>query len=385
MLRKLNKVDPVIACILFCFLIFSTLVVYSATSGTKFDGLHKNNLILYVASFIPFILVACTDYRIIVRSFSYLFYTVGIVLLYLVKIMGQSANGSTRWIGIHGFQFQPSELMKILLVLVLAHVLSRREGQPLRIFRDIIPIGALAALPIYLIFKQPDLGTSLVLIFTCVGMLWIGNLRLIHLAIGTAVVTVMVGSIIFLSTNHPDILGKVIKPHQMDRIQAFLDPSNNQDNSWHVQNSITAVGTGELLGKGYKNGSYVQKGFIPYDYSDSIYVVVGEEFGFIGSSILLMLYMILIYRMVQIAIRCRDLSGTYVIVGIISMFTLQIFENIAMHIGMLPLTGISLPFISYGGSSLITSMISIGLVISVSIHHDQLLLWEGFRSRRLLR
>ncbi|MEV2280653.1 rod shape-determining protein RodA [Paenibacillus larvae] len=385
MIRKLKKIDPVIMFILGCFIFFSTLVIYSAATGGNFGNLHINNIILYAASFIPFIVVAFTDYRIIIHSFSYLFYTIGIGLLLLVQVMGQSINGSKRWIGIGSFQFQPSELMKILLILVLAHVLSRREGQPLRFIKDIIPLGVLAIIPFYQIFKQPDLGTALVLVSICLGMIWIGNLKVAHLALGAALLTVIISGIILLHSSNPELLSKFVKPHQMDRIQTFLDPSSNPDKSWHVRNSIIAIGTGELYGKGYLQGSYVQGGFVPYDYSDSIFVVIGEEFGFVGSSILLMLYMIFIYRMIQIAIQCKDLSGTYLIVGIISMFTFQIFENIAMHIGILPLTGISLPFISYGGSSLFTNMIAMGLVMSVRIHHDQPLLWEGFRLRRLLR
>ncbi|WP_269432434.1 FtsW/RodA/SpoVE family cell cycle protein [Gordoniibacillus kamchatkensis] len=167
------------------------------------------------------------------------------------------------------------------------------------------------------------------------------------------------------------IFDKIVKPYQLHRIQTFLDPASDPDMSYQVVNSITAVSAGQLMGEGYLQGLLVQGGRIPYDYADSIYVVIGEEFGFVGSSLLLLLYFVLIYRMIRIVMESEDLAGSYLVTGVISMFTLQIFENIAMHTGLMPLTGIALPFVSYGGSSLLTNMISMGLVLSVKIHQSK--------------
>lgn len=154
----------------------------------------------------------------------------------------------------------------------------------------------------------------------------------------------------------------------MNRIETFLDPASDPDQSWHVLNSKIAIATGQLYGDGFRNGHYVQNGYIPYGYADSIFVVIGEEFGFAGAAVLLFLYFLLIYRMVLISLACKDLAGCYLIIGVVSMLTLQIFENIAMHIGLMPLSGIALPFISYGGSSLLTNMIAMGFVMSVKLH-----------------
>lgn len=165
-----------------------------------------------------------------------------------------------------------------------------------------------------------------------------------------------------------NLFSKFIKPHQLGRIQTFLDPTSDPDKSWHVLNSIKAIGAGQMYGEGFGKGVFIHKGFIPYDYADSIFVVIGEEFGFMGIAILLLLYFLLIYRMIRIAMESSDMTGTYIVIGVISMLTLQIFENIAMHTGLMPLTGIALPFISYGGSSLLTYLLLIGLVLSVKKH-----------------
>lgn len=157
----------------------------------------------------------------------------------------------------------------------------------------------------------------------------------------------------------------------MDRIQVFLDPESDPNKRYHLDNAMAAISIGQLSGYGWGKGPYVQTGRVPVTYSDSIYVVVGEEFGFIGSSILLLLFFVLIYRMIYIALECEDLYSRYFIVGVATMFSFQIFVNIGMHLGLLPLTGIALPFISYGGSSLMLNMLSVGLVLSIRNHESR--------------
>jgi rod shape determining protein RodA len=196
-------------------------------------------------------------------------------------------------------------------------------------------------------------------------MLWIGKVKASHMIIGVGAITSIIAGITALYFYNLSLFSKIVKPHQLNRIQTFLNPSSDPDHSWHVLNSIKAVSSGQLSGEGFRHGRMIQSGFIPYDYADSIFVVIGEEFGFIGSSLLLLLYFVLIYRMIKIALDCEDLAGSYVVIGVISMFLLQIFENVTMQTGLMPLTGIALPFISYGGSSLLTNMISIGLVLSI--------------------
>lgn len=365
-----SRLDVTIIVILICFMTISTLSIYSATMNTSYEGLHKNNLVMYVLLFIPLFVVAFLDYRIIVRYFSYILYGLGVGLLVFVQMQGVNLNGSTRWLNIGPIQFQPSELVKIFVILLIAKILKKRNSEPLRIIYDVVPIAIVTFLPVIFILMQPDLGTSIVYFGILLGMIWVGNIRWLHVAIGSATLAITGMSLSFLYFANNELFSKLIKPHQMSRIQAFIDPASDPDKSWHVQNSIRAIGTGEFFGKGYMQGDMIQNGFIPYDYADSIFVVIGEEFGFLGSALLLILYFLLIYRMVRIAYDSNDILGSYIVIGVISMLIIQIIENIAMHLGLMPLTGISLPFISYGGSSLLTNMVATGLVLSVKIHQS---------------
>ncbi|MFC5447690.1 FtsW/RodA/SpoVE family cell cycle protein [Paenibacillus aestuarii] len=370
-LQKAKKLDLTIIIILICFMAISTAVIYSATNHSKFAGLHINNLIMFAVLFVLMLLLAMVDYRDIVQHLSLILYGIGILLLIFVMFKGMNINGSQRWINLHVMQFQPSELVKVFVILLLAKMLDKRKGEYLRFTQDLIPMIAAVGVPFVLVMKQPDLGTSIVFICILIGMLWIGKIRLKHGFIGLIVIVGVVGAIIALYFVDINIFNKIVKPYQLHRIQTFLDPASDPDQSYQVLNSMKAVGSGELMGEGYLHGYMVQNGYIPYDYADSIYVVIGEEFGFGGSAVLLLLYFLLIYRMIRIAMECEDFVGSYVIIGVISMFTLQIFENIAMHTGLMPLTGIALPFVSYGGSSLMTNMLSMGLVLSVVVHQKK--------------
>ena len=158
----------------------------------------------------------------------------------------------------------------------------------------------------------------------------------------------------------------------MDRIDTFLYPQDvSADDNYQVRNAVRAIGSGGLEGEGFLKGTSVHSNFIPFAYSDSIFVVVGEEFGFRGSAVLLLIYFLLIYRMILISIQSTQLSGAYIVVGVVSMFVFQIFENVGMMIGIMPLTGITLPFVSYGGTSLLINMLSLGLVMSVKLHQER--------------
>ncbi len=327
-----------------------------------------NNLVLLGAFTVLMLLVASFDYRLLIGKLSYILYAIGILLLILVRLTGESLNGSVRWLSIGPFQFQPSELAKLFTILLIAHLLSKRGGERLRLIQDIVPVTIVFLVPFFFIYKQPDLGTALVFVGIILGMLWIGNIRAIFMILLVGLSTVLIWSVLWLYYSNYELLSKFVQPHQLSRIQTFLDPTSDPDKSWHVMNSISAIGSGGLYGS---DVHFTAKGYIPYVYSDSIYVIIGERFGFLGSAVLLLLFFLLFYRMVLIVSQCKSRSGAYLIVGIVSMFVFQIFVNIGMHIGLLPLTGISLPFISYGGSSLLISMVSVGLVLSVQIHDDE--------------
>ncbi|WP_188892788.1 FtsW/RodA/SpoVE family cell cycle protein [Paenibacillus radicis (ex Gao et al. 2016)] len=367
--RFAAKLDKFTLFIMICLVAIGTIAIYGATSDTKLDGLHISYLYLFGAFCVPLLLLAWLDYRILVGKLSYFFYAFGIGMLVLIKFTGEHINGAVRWLSIGGFQLQPSELVKIFTVMLIAHVLGKQEGRRLRLIQDIIPISIIFIIPILLIMQQPDLGTALVFIGALVSLLWMGNIRAIYLISLIGVIAVIIGTVLWLYTANFELLSKLVEPHQLSRIQAFLDPASDPDKSWHVKNAMYAIGSGGMIGS---DAHFVRKGFIPYAYSDSIYVVIGEQFGFIGSALLLLLYFLLIYRMIQIAKASRDREGSYLVIGLMGMLVFQIFVNIGMHVGLVPLTGISLPFISYGGSSLLSNMVAIGLVLSVNVHKNDL-------------
>ncbi|MCY9517790.1 FtsW/RodA/SpoVE family cell cycle protein [Paenibacillus apiarius] len=368
---KLKKLDKLTLFIMACLIAIGTVAIHGATSGTNLDGLHINNMVLFVVFCIPMLLVAVLDYTILFGKMSYILYGIGIALLVLVMFTGENINGAVRWLSIGSFQLQPSEMMKLATVVLAAHLLHKRAGEQLRLVRDILPICIVFLIPIIIIMKQPDLGTALVFVGVMLSMLWMGNIRAVYMVLCFSVIALAVGIICWMYFADHDLLSKLVKPHQLSRIQTFLDPTSDPDKSWHVKNAMSAIGSGGLSGD---NGFFLRRGFIPYAYSDSIYVVIGEKYGFLGSSVLLLLYFLLVYRLVLIVKDSRELAGSYLVLGLLGMLVFQIFVNIGMHIGLVPLTGISLPFISYGGSSLLTNMISIGLVLSVHIHKDEIVL-----------
>ncbi|RKN82011.1 FtsW/RodA/SpoVE family cell cycle protein [Paenibacillus ginsengarvi] len=365
---KLKKLDLFVLAVMTCLVAIGTFAVYEATRGTRLEGLHSSNMMLFGLFCVPMLLVALFDYRLLTGKLSYVLYAIGIVMLVWVKWKGENINGAVRWLTIGNFQIQPSELVKISTILLAAHLLNKRAGEKLRLVQDIVPILAIFIVPTILIMKQPDLGTALVFVGVLLGMLWKGNIRATYLLIGLSAAALCIGAVIWLYYSDYELLSNLVKSHQISRLQTFLDPASDPDKSWHVKNAMRAIGVGGLSGS---SGFFTQNGYIPYVYSDSIFVVIGEEHGFIGAALLLLLYFLLIYQMVRIVGDGKELTGSYVVIGIACMFVFQIFVNVGMHVGLVPLTGISLPFISYGGSSLLLNMLAVGLVLSVKIHQNE--------------
>lgn len=370
--------DWVIVSILFVFMVISSLLVRSAIAPyeDKFNAYDLKTLVFYVLGFIVVFGMSIVDYRTILK-YSWYIYGAGCVLLILVYLVAPEINGARSWFRLPGnLLFQPAELVKVILILTTAYLLGLREQQHLRFRRDIIPISAVTLLPFVLVIIQPDLGNAIIYLIILVAMLWIGNAKYSHVVIA---LTVLLGALILFvtlfntfNTQIRDYLVEHKKQHWYQRINTFINPDQASSDERHQSSyAQIAIGSGGLLGDGYMNGDLKNKKFIPYPYSDSIFVVVGEEFGFLGSSFLLLLYFLFIYRMILIAMRCIDKRGAYIIVGIVAMFLFQIFENVGMMIGLMPITGITLPFISYGGTSLLINMLCIGLVFSIKLHQEK--------------
>ncbi|KRE51152.1 FtsW/RodA/SpoVE family cell cycle protein [Paenibacillus sp. Soil522] len=378
MLNKLKKLDWGILIILVFLMIISTVVVHSATANNSgYANSDVKQLLFYFIGF--FIAIAATlfDYRIVLKSW-YVLYGIGVALLILVYFFGAEINGARGWFKLPGgyFSFQPAEIVKIVLIIGIAYIMGRRQGDRLTFSQDLLPVGAFAFLPFMLVMIQPDLGNAIIYLVIVLGMLWIGNVKYTHVLIGLA--AVIAGMVIFVTLFNMfnqeiyDYLYKHEKKHWHQRINTFINPDEaSSDDRHQSENAQIAIGSGGLNGDGYLKGDMKNGGFVPYPYSDSIFVVIGEEFGFQGSAILLLLYFLLIYRMIIIAFKCYDLRASYIVIGIVSMYVFQVFQNIGMMIGIMPITGITLPFISYGGTSLLLNMLSIGLVFSIKAHQEK--------------
>lgn len=376
MLQKIKKIDGIIVVILVLFMVISIFSIYSVTHGRdKLDGFEIRMIKFYVLGFIAFVALTFVDYRILVKYALYA-YISGVALLVLVSFIGKEENGAQGWIKFGSFGLQPAELFKLVLILFIAAVLFRKNKNRLSFVRDIIPLGLITLLPFLIVISQNDLGNALAYIVILVGLLWIGNIKFSHALIGLMIIgSSAVAGIMSYIHYHDEIkvfLTDINRSHWIERFDPWLVPEKATAKAiYHTKNAKLAIASGGMSGEGYMNGSSVQTDRVPYTYSDSIFVQIAEEFGFVGSAALLLLYFILIHRMILIALECRDRSGPYLIVGIVAMLLYQIFENIGAFIGLMPLTGITLPFISYGGTSLMINMASIGLVMSVKLHGQE--------------
>jgi rod shape determining protein RodA len=378
LLQKVKQLDWAIISILIIFMVFSTLVVRSAVNNnTVFEGIHYRHMVNYALGFLVLIGSALFNYRLLLKAAPYL-YGLGIASLVAVFFFGAVKNGARGWFTIPGIgmDFQPAEAVKLFIILMIAYFLARKGGEMLELVRDVIPTGLIVLVPFVLVLAQPDLGNAVIYFVILIGILWIGNVKYLHVGLGLVLAAgSLAGTMYLIDTYHDPIeafLDENEAGHWMGRIDAFLYPDEaSDDDTYQVKNSLRAIGSGALFGEGYMQGTSVRNNFIPYTYSDSIFVVIGEEMGFMGSSVLLLLYFLLIYRLILISIQSGEQGGAYVIIGIVSMLVFQIFQNIGMFLGILPLTGITLPFISYGGSSLLINMLSIGLALSIKVHADQ--------------
>lgn len=375
-MNRFKKMDWMMLIILMLFMGLSTILVRSATyNNSSYSNYDVKTLIFYGIGFAVVILATLVDYRLILKVW-YVWYAIGAILLIMVYFLAGETNGARSWFNLGLFSFQPAEMMKLFLIIAIAAILGRRQGDPLRLRSDVMVVGFVAFVPFILVMIQPDLGNAIIYIFIVLGMLWIGNVRYTYVMIGLA--TVVGGLLLFVTlfntynTEIHDYLKEHEKVHWYERINTYIHPTEaSEDDRRQSENAKIAIGSGGLAGDGYLQGDSKNRKFIPYTYSDSIFVVIGEEFGFQGAAVLLLLYFLFIYRMILIAYQCYDLRGSFIIIGIASMMVFQIFENIGMMIGIMPITGITLPFISYGGTSLLLNMMSIGLIFSIRAHQEK--------------
>lgn len=360
--RLLKNTEWTVLIVSVLLLVIGLVALFSATQSTDY-GDFKKQIQWFLVS-IPFLILAyCIDYNVIAR-FSTAIYLVMIGLLIGV-LFTQPINGARSWYNFgDAVSIQPSELAKVVVILFISFLINKMQ---LRGKKEINKIWKLAivlifmAIPIGLIIMQPDYGTAMAYIVAMLFMLFVSGIDKKYIMIACLLVAILV-----------PVVYKNLPAHALKRIEVFLNPeSDPRGDGYNIIQSKLAIGAGQLLGMGILQGNQTQLGFLHPKATDFIFSVIGEEFGFIATAAILVLYIILITKTVYIAKTAKDNIGSYIAIGIGGIFFFHMTENIGMTIGLLPITGVPLPFVSYGGSSLITNFICIGLLLNISARRQK--------------
>lgn len=346
---------------------FGLVMVFSASSSiavvTKEDALYftKRQFMWAGLGIIVMLFMMNLRYQVFKRLFM-LFFIPVVIMLMLVPFVGKEINGAHSWFGVGSLGIQPTEPAKLAIILYLGALITKK-GDKFRSFKKgLLPVILIVGFICGLIMMQPDLGSCIVLAASASVMILAGGANLKQVFVSGMLVFVLLAVIFSISMAiSPDAWA-----YRIDRLTVFRDPlSDSQDSGWHLVSSLQAFGHGGLTGAGF--GESVQKlHYLKYPYNDFIFAIIGEEFGFIGSTIFLLFYLFFLWRGLIIALRCPDQYGTVVGVGIVGLIAIQAFVNIGGVTATIPLTGVTLPFISYGGSSLLFCLMSIGVLLSIS-------------------
>lgn len=338
----------------------SVVIIYSATWGEEGASLEKVKIQMIAAGIglvLIFVLGYC-DYRSL-KTYYLLLYVLTLILLVAVLIWGPTIRGTRAWFNLGPVRFQPSELSKIILIIVLANFFANYQEKINRV-KSLLLAVLIIAPPVALIILEHDLGAALVIILVWFGMLVLAGLKWRYILVGLTlflIVAVLAWSF-FLA------------PYQKSRVLAFLNPERDPlGQSYNVIQSMIAVGSGGLWGKGLGHGSQSQLNFLPEQHTDFIFAVIAEEFGFLGGAIVLFLFTLLILRIFKIARLAQDKFGSFLGIGMGILFLTQVLINIGMNLGIVPVAGISLPLISYGGSVLVTFSLGLGILQSVFVKY----------------
>lgn len=355
--KELKNVDWVVLVIVVILSIIGLVALFSATQNTQFDEFKKQIGWLGI-SLVIMLIFMLIDYETLIRL-SPIFYG-GFILLLIAVLFTEPVNGASSWFNIGGFSFQPGEFAKPFVILFLAMIIIKIQtggkyeiNKPLKLLIIMVAL----AVPVLLIIKQPDYGTALAYIVATALMLLSAGIDKRYI----------IGVIVLISVSIPILYNFVLPEHAKERIDIFLHPeSDPRGAGYNIIQSKLAIGAGGLTGMGLLKGNQTQLGFLYPKTTDFIYAVIGEEMGFIVAGTIIILYVVLITRIFYIAKTAKDSNGMLVVSGIAGVFIFHIVENIGMVMGLLPITGVPLPFISYGGSSMITNYIMIGIILNIS-------------------
>ena len=356
----LKKIDFNLVFVIIALNIIGLINLYSATHDPETIGVNRlfaMQIFWFAIGWALFLIMTVVDYKILTKL-AYFFYIMNLIFLVIVEIWGNVALGAQRWIDFGFFKYQPSETMKLVLIVILAKILADKNSSAgLGIKQLLFPIF-LTALPFTLTVIQPDLGTSMMLLSVSVSMLLFVGIK------KRILISAIIGFILIL----PLAYNFGLKEYQKNRVLTFIDPTRDPRGAGYnsIQSKI-AVGSGKFLGKGFRKGTQSQLDFLPERHTDFIYSVLSEEHGFIGSFTVLTLFVILLLIGTKIATQARDKFGSLLVIGCLAFIFWHMFVNIGMVIGMLPIVGIPLPIISYGGSGMITTYLCLGIISSVAM------------------
>lgn len=328
--------------------------IYSATLNTKFEGIHIKQIYWICAGVVIMFAVSLINYQVLLENVHWM-YIASIVSLISVLLFGRKYLGAKRWIQFPGFHFQPSEWVKLVLILAMAKYFAEYQDRELSL-KELVKAGAIVFVPMLMVLKQPDLGTSLTYVPVAAMALFLGGLRMKH-----AIVAVILAAVLM-----PAVWYKGLKPYQKERLTTFISPeADSKGSGYQVIQSLVAVGSGGLTGKGIAKGTQTQGQFLPVPHTDFIFAAWSEEHGFVGAILLLLLYFMVLMRLIQNAQTAPDRAGTFVIMGVVAVLAFHILVNVGMVVGFMPVTGIPLPLMSYGGSSVLFTFLALGIVMNV--------------------
>ena len=353
---KLKAVDYFLIIIVAIIGSISVVSIYSTESG-NFSFYTKNHLTRFLVFFSMFLVLSFVRVSFWYRQ-AYIFYILGILFLLLVIFFGISASGSKRWINLFIMNLQPSELMKIAIIICFARYYHRIQSSDIQSYKYLLQPIILLLIPCYLVITQPDLGTAILIAGSGLAIIWLAGLNLKY----------FIYSGLILLVSLPFVIS-ILKPYQKSRILTFFNPDRDPLGAgYQIIQSKIAIGSGGLLGKGFLQGTQSYLEFLPEKHTDFIFTLFSEEFGFVGSMILILLYALLIYRIIRIGFSSRSFFAKLYCFGFASALFLYIFVNIAMVVGLLPIVGAPLPIMSYGGSSMLSIMLGLGIVMSCKIY-----------------
>lgn len=357
--KQLDKVPIIIASII---VLFSCFNLYSTTRLKTGIYYPKLQLVYLILGLIVTYIILKFDYYVL-GNYAFIFYWFGVLMLIYVKISAKAVNGTQGWLKFGTRAIQPSEFVKLALILMLAKKIDDMEGN-INNLKNLVTILIYAAIPMILIVIEPDMGMTMICFFIVLGIVFMCNLNIKTILAGLASVALLI-VIVWKSG--------LIEQYQIQRIVSFLNPDSDPlGTGLQLHRGLVAVGSGGTLGKGFLKGTMIAGGFVPESFTDFIFTVVGEEWGLIGAVILLSLYGVLLYRILNCSKNSKDIFGKVICVGVFSSLLFSVFQNIGMTIGLAPISGLTLPFMSYGGSSIISNFIALALVLNVGMRRKKI-------------